>query len=321
LQGLSAADDFSGLEGGGEFWVVFDEEGKTGVETLTGDIQFSPDAVKANSIRRGTGEQSKPKQSDPPPALTPKARLELRLVGSGPGPGLSEMRDLGPSQSVFVSNIPVITNADIAYARATRYADAPAVEITFTKTGEIKFCDITSANIGKSMAVLVDGKLVNVATIRERFCGGTGGKAIITGNFSIEEAKQIAATFPDGPADAVKVNSVWQGTGYQSKPALSYPMILFVKRRWGEDFEGVTWYPTLENGLINVTGRIDANGVVAFSEDKVIYGEATDQRQGMLAGAKYTAKLDKMTLQGNGDWTDPKTKEVVKLTFFLELAK
>jgi hypothetical protein len=74
---------------------VFDEEGKTGVETLTGDIQFSSDAVKANSIRWGTGGQSKPKQSDPPLALTPKARLELRLVGSGPGPGLSEMRDLG----------------------------------------------------------------------------------------------------------------------------------------------------------------------------------------------------------------------------------
>lgn len=252
---------------------------------------------------------------------TPNALLELRLADTRPGPGLSEMAFPGSSQPVFLSNVPVIRNADIVYAQVTTYSDAPAVAITFTKTGEIKFCDITSANIGKPMAVLVDGKLVNVATIRERFCGGMGGRAIITGNFSAEEAKRIAATFPDGPADAVKVNSVWQGTGDQSKPALSYPMILFVNRRWGEDFEGVIWYPTLENGLIKVTGRIDANGVVAFSEDKVIYGEATDQRQGVLAGAKYTAKLDKMTLQGNGDWTDPKTKEVVKLTFFLELAK
>jgi hypothetical protein len=240
-------------------------------------------------------------------APTPNALLELRLADTRPGPGLSEMAFPGSSQPVFLSNVPVIRNADIAYAQVTTYSDAPAVAITFTKTGEIKFCDITSANIGKPMAVLVDGKLVNVAPIRERFCGGMGGRAIITGNFSAEEAKRIAATFPDGPADAVKVNSVWQGTGDQSKPALSYPMILFVNRR--------------ENGLIKVTGRIDANGVVAFSEDKVIYGEATDQRQGVLAGAKYTAKLDKMTLQGNGDWTDPKTKEVVKLTFFLELAK
>jgi len=48
---------------------------------------------------------------------------------------------------------------------------------------------------------------------------------------------------------------------------------------------------------------------------------ATEQRLGILAGAKYSAKLDKTTLRGSGDWTDPKTKEAVKLTFFLELAK
>ncbi len=130
-------------------------------------------------------------------APTPKALLELRLVDARPGPGLSEMAFPGSSQPVFVSNIPMITNADIAYAQVTTYSDAPAVAITFTKSSANKFCDITSTNIGKPMGVLVDGKLVNVATIRERFCEG---KAIITGNFSSEEAKRIAAAFPDGHA-------------------------------------------------------------------------------------------------------------------------
>ncbi|MGH8653652.1 MAG: serine hydrolase [Gammaproteobacteria bacterium] len=133
-------------------------------------------------------------------APTPNALLELRLVHTGPGPGLSEMAFPGSSQPVFLSNIPVIRNADIAYAEVTTESNAPAVAITFTKSSAIKFCDITSANIDKPMGVLVDGKLVNVATIRERFCGG---KAIITGNFSVEEAKRITAAFPDGPADAV----------------------------------------------------------------------------------------------------------------------
>ncbi|CAN5746222.1 hypothetical protein BH20PSE1_BH20PSE1_16720 [soil metagenome] len=82
-----------------------------------------------------------------------------------------------------------------------------------------------------------------------------------------------------------------------------------------------SWYPTLGNGLSTVTGRIEATGVVTLSEDEVLFGQATEQRLGILAGAKYSAKLDKTTLRGSGDWTDPKTKEAVKLTLFLELAK
>lgn len=58
-------------------------------------------------------------------------------------------------------------------------------------------------------------------------------------------------------ADLFKVNSVWQGTCEQSNPKSSYPMILFVKQRKGDTFEGVTWYPTLGNGLVKVTGRTD----------------------------------------------------------------
>jgi hypothetical protein len=304
---VEAADDFSGLDGGGEFSAVVDEGWRTGVETLTGDIQFSSGAVEADSA--------------PPLAPIRKARLELHLVGSGPGPGLSEMRDLDPSQPVYVRNSPVITNADIAHARATSYAGAPAVGLAFTKMGANRLCDITSANIGKPMGVLVDGKLVNVATIRERLTCGAPGRAHITGNFSYDEAKRIAATFPAEPADPLKINSVWQGTGQQSKPALTYPMILFVQQRWGDEFEGVTWYPTLGNGLSTVTGRIGANGVVTLSEDEVIFGEATEQRLGILAGAKYTAKLGKTTLKGNGEWMDPKTKEVATLTFLLKLAE
>ena len=37
---IEATEDFSGLSGGGDFWVVYDEGGLSGVETLTGDVQF-----------------------------------------------------------------------------------------------------------------------------------------------------------------------------------------------------------------------------------------------------------------------------------------
>jgi hypothetical protein len=188
---VEAADDFSGLYGEGEFWVVFDEEGKTGVETLTGNIQFSSEAVKANPAATL--------------AATPKARLELRLGDTSPRPGLSEMVFPGFSQPVFLSDVPVITNADIACARVTTYANAPAVEITLIRTAAQKFCEITGATLGKPIGAFMDGKLVNVARIGEKFCDG---RVTITGSFSLDEARRIAEAFPEGPPDALRVNSV-----------------------------------------------------------------------------------------------------------------
>lgn len=134
-------------------------------------------------------------------ALTAQVLLELRPGDSRLGSGLSERAFPGFSQPVFLSEVPVITNADIVYARAitTTTSDAPAVVITLNKMAANKFCGLTRGSIGKLMSIFVDGKLVNVVTIREKMCGGI---LTITGNFSAEEAKRFVAAFPDGPADA-----------------------------------------------------------------------------------------------------------------------
>ena len=250
-------------------------------------------------------------------ALAVQVTIELRSVETKAGPGLAEVTLPGGSHSAFLGSVPLVTNADIVYTQATTYEGEPAVGITLNKTVAKRFCGFTGTGIGKTLGVLVDGKLVNVASIPHALCGGV---FTITGKFSVEEAERIASAFPDGPTDALKVFSVWQGTG-EEQTMLPYPMILFINHRWGDDFEGTTWYPLLGNGLIKVTGRIDSNEVVALSDDAVICGEVTEQRQGVLAGAKFTAKLEKNTLTGNGKWTDPKTKEEVSLKFSLKLAE
>jgi hypothetical protein len=123
-------------------------------------------------------------------------------------------------------------------------------------------------------------------------------------------------------ADLFKVNSVWQGTCDQSNPKSSYPMILFIKQRKGDTFEGVTWYPTLENGLVKITGLIDAKGAVTFTEENVIHGEATEQRpDGVVAGSKYKANMERTILKGSGEYMDPKTKAEFTLKFSLKLAE
>jgi hypothetical protein len=124
------------------------------------------------------------------------------------------------------------------------------------------------------------------------------------------------------PADRLQANTVWQGTCVQSKPKDSYPMVLFIKQRRGNTFEAVSWYPTLENGLITVTGKVGPQrGTVTFSENAVIHGEATADRAGVVAGSKYTAKVEGASLRGTGTWSDPRSGQGGTLRFSLRLAQ
>ena len=97
--------------------------------------------------------------------------------------------------------------------------------------------------------------------------------------------------------DLFKAHSVWQGTcdqtGYEP-----YPMIIFIQNRNDDAFEGMTWYPTLHNGLITISGQISPEGIVTFTEDEVIYGAPTEDRGGVISGGQYTATLKGKNLKG-----------------------
>jgi len=101
------------------------------------------------------------------------------------------------------------------------------------------------------------------------------------------------------PSNPIKTHSVWQGTCDQTgvKP---YPMILFIKNRKGEAFEGTTWYPTLNNGLIKVSGQIRPKGIVTFTEDEVIWSSYIEGVRGgcVISGSQYTATIEGNTLKG-----------------------
>jgi hypothetical protein len=98
----------------------------------------------------------------------------------------------------------------------------------------------------------------------------------------------------ENPAsNAMKVNSLWQGTFHQVGWDEPYPMVLFVSSRTGNAFEGATWYPSLGYGLITMSGEIKPDGVITFTEEKVIY-----QGSGVISGTIYPASLEGDTLKG-----------------------
>jgi hypothetical protein len=64
------------------------------------------------------------------------------------------------------------------------------ITVTFNETGSTRLAEITSANIGKRLAMIFDGKVLSAPFIMSQI----HGKAVITGNLSAAEAGAIVKT-------------------------------------------------------------------------------------------------------------------------------
>lgn len=84
----------------------------------------------------------------------------------------------------------------------------PEVFLEFDETGSEIFENVTAANIGKQLAIFVDNELLTAPTVNERI---SGGRAQITGQFTIAEAQRLVARFKDG-ALAAPIKLVSQQT-------------------------------------------------------------------------------------------------------------
>jgi protein-export membrane protein SecD len=71
----------------------------------------------------------------------------------------------------------------------------PMVELTFDDTGAKLFAEITKNNIGKQVSIFLDGVPISSPTVNEEI---TLGKAVITGSFSIEEARTMVGRLNSG---------------------------------------------------------------------------------------------------------------------------
>lgn len=64
----------------------------------------------------------------------------------------------------------------------------PEVQLQFDGEGKDLFGEITSRNVGKKVAIYLDGMPISIPVVNEPI---TDGKAVISGNFSLEEAKTL----------------------------------------------------------------------------------------------------------------------------------
>ena len=80
-----------------------------------------------------------------------------------------------------------LTNAQVNFSSSQ--FNEPVVSLQFNAEGAKKFAEVTAANVGKRLAILLDGKVQSAPNIREAI---PSGQAVISGRFSVEQAQDLA---------------------------------------------------------------------------------------------------------------------------------
>lgn len=86
-------------------------------------------------------------------------------------------------------------HADVAFNNAYQ----PYVDIQFNDEGSKLFEDITGRNVNKPVAIFVGGQLISAPNVNEKI---TGGKAQISGRFTISQANDLARNLNTGAIPA-----------------------------------------------------------------------------------------------------------------------
>ena len=94
----------------------------------------------------------------------------------------------------------LLTGANLTNARVDfDQFNVPFVSITFDKRGSRDFERITGDNVNKRLAIVLDDTVASAPVIQEKIAGG---KARITGNFTLNEAKDLAIVLRAGALPA-----------------------------------------------------------------------------------------------------------------------
>ena len=94
---------------------------------------------------------------------------------------------------------------------------SPEVSLQFNSEGGKLFEDITGRNIGKPVAIFLDGYPISTPTVNDKI---TGGNAVISGHFSVDEAKMLVTRLNSGalpvPITLISQKTVESSLGSQS---------------------------------------------------------------------------------------------------------
>ncbi len=84
---------------------------------------------------------------------------------------------------------------EFAGSQTGQLANEPLVSVSFNEEGAQLFAKITREHVGEQLGIFLDGELLSAPVINEAIIGGT---AIISGDFTLEEARALAENLSFG---------------------------------------------------------------------------------------------------------------------------
>jgi preprotein translocase subunit SecD len=103
---------------------------------------------------------------------------------------------------IVVQKRALLTGAELTRAEVAADPNAPGnwqVAIEFNPEGARRFGEVTERNVGKQLAIVLDGNVYSAPRINERI---PAGRAVITGQFTVEEARDLAIVLRAGALPA-----------------------------------------------------------------------------------------------------------------------
>ncbi len=146
------------------------------------------------------------------------AQLNFRLVETNDEFGVDKMlsergEELNISKRIVMSGENLID----AQPNFSNQSSQPTVSFTLDRIGAQKFGRTTTDNVGKRLAIVLDGKIISAPSINEPIVSGSG---IISGNFSFQEATDLALLLRSGalptPLNVVEERTVGPDLGEDS---------------------------------------------------------------------------------------------------------
>ena len=146
------------------------------------------------------------------------AQLNFRLVSENSEFGIDELVS-EDGDKLKISKRIVMSGENLVDAQPSiqNQQNEPTVSFTLDRVGAQKFGRTTTDNVGKRLAIVLDGKIISAPNINEPI---TSGKGIISGNFTFQEATDLALLLRSGalptPLNVVEERTVGPDLGEDS---------------------------------------------------------------------------------------------------------
>jgi preprotein translocase subunit SecD len=147
------------------------------------------------------------------------AKLEFRLVPTGASSAVGTLSLRGKSgETVVVEDQAMMTGDAVSDARVNIDQKGEVqVSLKLTPTGGQTFARITSENVGRQLAIVLNGVVTSSPVIREPI---TDGNASISGGFTMDEAKELKIVLKSGalpaPLEILEERTVGPTLGLES---------------------------------------------------------------------------------------------------------